>query len=49
MQGDYDGDGRTDVAIYYPATGYWYIYTWTGQFFQGQFGSLTTTPILPGR
>lgn len=26
MPGDYDADGKTDVAIYRPSTGYWWIY-----------------------
>jgi hypothetical protein len=25
MPGDYDGDGRTDPAIYRPSTGQWFI------------------------
>ncbi|MBU4200344.1 MAG: hypothetical protein L6455_14420 [Kiritimatiellae bacterium] len=43
---DYDGDGRTDVSVYDPASGMWYILTWNGQSFSGQFGSATTEPLL---
>jgi hypothetical protein len=25
IRGDYDGDGKTDLAIYQPTTGNWYI------------------------
>jgi hypothetical protein len=25
VPGDYDGDGRADVAVYHPATGLWTI------------------------
>ena len=30
VSGDYDGDGRADLAVYYPATGSWYIRTLSG-------------------
>jgi hypothetical protein len=25
LAGDYDGDGRADVAVYRPSTGHWFI------------------------
>ena len=25
LPGDYDGDGRTDIAVYRPATGRWFV------------------------
>ncbi len=36
VPGDYDGDGKTDVAIWRPASGYWYI-------LNSKDGSITTT------
>ena len=31
MPGDYDGDGVSDLAVYDPATGRWYIRTLAGK------------------
>jgi hypothetical protein len=25
VPGDYDGDGRTDVAVFRPSDGYWFV------------------------
>ena len=53
VPGDYDGDGATDVAVWYPALGNWYVlYTGsqTSQVFQWGFqGSIPTTRQLPDR
>jgi hypothetical protein len=36
--GDYDGDGRIDLAIFRPAEGRWYVLTQTYAFMTQQFG-----------
>jgi hypothetical protein len=46
---DYDGDGKTEVAIYRPATGIWYILnssTNFGNYASYQWGVSTDTPVL---
>ena len=45
--GDYDGDGRTDVAVFRPSNGTWYIwYVGTGTFAFFQWGLNGDIPIL---
>jgi len=44
---DYDGDGRTDVAIYRPAAGEWWINRSTAGLAAFRFG-VSTDKIVPG-
>jgi hypothetical protein len=40
MPGDYDGDGRTDFAVWRQSTGFWYIkYADDGATFSQQWGN----------
>ncbi len=41
---DFDGDGRSDLAIYDEAYGTWHLLTWQGAYHQLQFGDSRTTP-----
>jgi hypothetical protein len=45
--GDYDGDGKTDVALFRPQTGTWHITYSSGGFVQIQWGSVGDKPA-PG-
>jgi hypothetical protein len=46
--GDYDGDGKTDVTVWRPSIGYWFIIqSSTNKVVQQQFGLPTDVPV-PG-
>ena len=42
---DFDGDGRSDLGVYFPPQGKWYIFASTDGFYDDQFGYLGTKPI----
>jgi hypothetical protein len=47
VPGDYDGDGKTDVAVFRPSTGTWYLrYSSTGTTAGYQWGSGNDLAIL---
>ncbi len=45
VPGDYDGDGKTDLAIWRPASGMWWIFKSTGGTLSLQWGTVGDVPV----
>ena len=45
VSGDYDGDSRSDLAVFRPSTNIWYVLRSTSGFFATQFGTSGDVPM----
>ncbi len=45
VRNDFDGDGRSDIGVYYPPGGNWFEFRSTEGFFQTTFGYAGTLPV----
>jgi hypothetical protein len=43
--GDYDGDGRTDIAVFRPSAGAWFVHGSTGADFGLLYGTAGDVPL----
>jgi hypothetical protein len=46
VPGDFDGDGRTDLAVYESGAGYWFVQGSTAGFSATQFGFPGAQPFV---